>query len=738
MIMGVDSARNGAGRRPYSPPAERDPFRCKLYRLSREDDAWEDLGTGFVKILVVSTDPGFMQVVKESDSIREDGMQELIHSCPLQDPNVYHLQGDVPGKESIIVWEDADQRDYALSLESSDDAQVIWSVLCGKNRTDVGALGPNPAKRRIRINLPMPSLKTLADLVNIFNRPLHPLYREALAGECVEEEWLRSLRRVFEDAEEVRNTEALTQLFHIVKGMFLLARHPLTERLLRKDCWKDFIGMMEYDDGIPPEKRFSHRKILSVDIKYRAVVTFSDDEVLERIHLNYRLMYLRDHIIARLLDDSVFMMLLQQIYMNTSQIIHYIDRSPAILDQLFHQIQDNDLQSLDFAQDCCRQMRSPGFAQVEREVIYGTMVKKDLFGILIPYINKPRRLPLPGRDVPHACSRTIALDILHMHAFHNPFHLHRYTIQNPPFLATLVSMLVEDEEPANSMASEILRWMMDFTCSHNPMSVIAKGNVLTKAEQNDFLDVLYDRNGPLPSLVSFFKDNKATGEGFDFAKQMVCEVMSVAIQRNDYQSKNFVLTHNLPVVVMKLFSSPRKFLHHAAVRVIRAIIKKDDDQCTRYLIKNTEAILKPMLEIVEECGANGNLVVSAILDTLNDIKLNKNKDLLQHLCESYPLFHQPPPILTSFVNAYNRSLEMQEYPPEQYSCGAPTSGRDETARQDAEEDARRETEYFDGDSDEEAAGILHAYEDASPSHFPPAEEMSDRKRLKRDVDGIEY
>eukprot|EP00397_Hematodinium_sp_SG-2012_P005974 GEMP01006000.1.p1 GENE.GEMP01006000.1~~GEMP01006000.1.p1 ORF type:complete len:751 (+),score=120.15 GEMP01006000.1:47-2299(+) len=750
MTMDVDGTRNDGinGGRSSSPPIDRDPFRCKLYRLSKED-AWEDLGTGFVKV-ELGQDPGHLQVVKELPECREDS-KEIILISPIMDPRVYQLQGD-PGKETIIVWEDADCQDFALSLEDHEDTKSVWNVLSGHEKRDVGAVGP-PSRKELQSDsaiLPTPSFKTLGDLVSILNRPLPPAAKDALATGCMNDAWLEQLCQVFHDAEDIENPEALAQLFHIVKGMFLVARTPLTERLMRKDCFHDFVGMLEFDDGIPPEKRYPHRKLLSVDIKYRAVITFTDEHILDKIHLNYRMMYLRDHILPRMIDDSVFMMLLQRIYANTSEILRYLEGNPSLLDQLFSQVKDGDLQSLDFIQDCCRQMRTPGFRQEERETLYATMVQRDLFGVLIPFISKPRRLPLPGRRVPHANSRAIALDILHMHAYHSPAHLQKYTIANPPFLSSLIGMLMQEEDSSQqSLVAEIVRWIMDFSCSHNPMGQTTNGAILTNDEKQNFLSVLYDRNGPLPALVAFFRDNISTSnENSNFGKQMVCEIMATGLLRNDYHSKYFVMTQQFPLHVMKLFLSPQKFLHHAAVRVIRAVVKRDDEQCARYLIKSSEAILKPLIQILENYlesqrrtakafRTSGNIVVSSILDTLNIICDTNQKELLKHLCETYSIFQLSPPVseLTKFVIRHQKNVELALYPPDQgYQCGAPMTGRGDAS----EENALREAEYFE-ESEEEAdeankLNSLFAYDDEPCPPKSPEEVTSDRKRLKREVD----
>jgi len=764
MTMDVDGRDERRTR--SSPQAERDPFRCKLYKLGKEE-VWEDLGTGFVKVESCS-EPPVLLIVREVNDPRIE-RADIICSTPILSPEVYQLQGD-PGKETIILWEDDVGQDFALSLEDQEDTKEIWKVVRGNEKRDVGALGP-PARKKPRGNtsssMPIPSFSTLTELQQILNRALPFQAREALAMECMDEHFLDQLRQVFRTAEETSNAEALGQLFHICKGMFLLGRTMLTERLLRKDCYADFVGMLEDDDGIPVERQFPHRKILDVDIKFRSVLSFTDEAILDKIHLNYRMMYLRDHILPRMVDDSVFMVLLQQIYQNTSSILAHLEQNPKLLDQLFSQVKDGDLQSLDFIQDCCRQMRTPGFGQQERDSLYSTMVKRNLFQILVPFIKERRDRPnsSPSRPVPHANCRAIALDILHMHAYHNPSSLQKFSVKNTEFLAILINLLIEEEdEGIQSLAGEIVRWIMDFGCSHNLMA--AGSSVLTNGEREDFLTALYDRDGPLPSLVNFFRQNKvisAETPSRNFAMQMICEVIVTGLQKNDFQSKHFVINSNFPVYALRLLNSDQKFLHHAVIRVIKALVKKDDEQCTRYLIKND--IFKPLILILEaflnekkkltgHVRTTGNIVVSSILDTLNMVREGDQKELLKHLCETYTIFQVKPPFaeLEKLVSKHERNKELANYPPENFQCGAPAT----IARFASEEDLQREEKYFN-ESDEELpeeddedapplVGLLLAYEPEDEveeedrdsgslrDNARPTSPTSERKRLKRDLD----
>eukprot|EP00439_Symbiodinium_sp_Y106_P024056 s2066_g2.t3 len=144
-----------------------------------------------------------------------------------------------------------------------------------------------------------------------------PPMRAQVAKECMDPQFIAALRQAFHIAEDAgaeqeplaRGTlswDELVVLWRIVKGVFLLADAKATQRYLRQDLYEDVMGMLEYDEGIPKEKRICHRQMLKVAVRFKEVLTFQDAEMLELIHLNYRVQYLKDAVLPRVLDDAAF------------------------------------------------------------------------------------------------------------------------------------------------------------------------------------------------------------------------------------------------------------------------------------------------------------------------------------------------------------------------------------------------------------------------------------------------
>eukprot|EP00435_Cladocopium_sp_Y103_P065827 s551_g27.t2 len=210
--------------------------------------------------------------------------------------------------------------------------------------------------------LPFPEVEHLPELARALTFVL-PTQKEALANECLDERFIAALRQAFHTAEDSHNPQDLMLLWRIARGVFMLANHALTRRYLRHDMFEDTMGMLEFDEGLPEDRRICHRQVLKVAVRFKQVLSFQDAELLERIHLNYRLQYLKDYALARVLDD-------------------------AALASLFGDL-DIDMQSLLFFQDACRLAKT--MPPSERKLLYEKMMQHQLFSVLQQFLTEDIR-----------------------------------------------------------------------------------------------------------------------------------------------------------------------------------------------------------------------------------------------------------------------------------------------------------------------------------------------------------
>lgn len=89
------------------------------------------------------------------------------------------------------------------------------------------------------------------------------------------------------------------------------------------------------DDPEYPRHKASYREFLTETARYKEVVKIEDSVILAKIHQTYRLHYLKDVILARVLDDPTFNNLNALLFFNQIDIIAHVGNNDGFLRELF-------------------------------------------------------------------------------------------------------------------------------------------------------------------------------------------------------------------------------------------------------------------------------------------------------------------------------------------------------------------------------------------------------------------
>lgn len=130
---------------------------------------------------------------------------------------------------------------------------------------------------------------------------------------------------------------------------------PITEIFFQKNCHAD----LQLDDPDFPNHKANHRRYLQNSSRYIEVISISDPNITKKIHATWRLTYLKDVVLARILDDPTFGVLNSLIFFNQVDIISYLQANPHYLEELFGIIDSPDTtlkkkkDAVGFIQSCC-------------------------------------------------------------------------------------------------------------------------------------------------------------------------------------------------------------------------------------------------------------------------------------------------------------------------------------------------------------------------------------------------
>mmetsp|Transcript_6312 Transcript_6312/g.13255 ORF Transcript_6312/g.13255 Transcript_6312/m.13255 type:complete len:758 (+) Transcript_6312:100-2373(+) len=640
--------------------------RVKLYDLN-DDGEWDDKGTGYIEVVPTTAAGG------DNDYLvvrSEENNQELLRTKVLA-LDQYTRQG-----ESIVTWDEETEGQavgtFALSFQHREGLKEFWDHLTGEGR-------PAPPQEEQYI-LDLPTMNNIGCLAKALST-LPFCNRERAAAECMSEAFVTRLVNIFSTCEDCGARTELTYLYQLVKSMFLLCQAPLIVRLLRDDVYKDVFGILEYDDGLCESKRILHRQFLAGTVEYKEPVKIEDAKLKERIHMNYRLMYLKDCALPRVLDDGAFACLSQIIFSNTDIILKELQASTSFLDLLFEQMAKDD-QCLSFVRELFAVSRT--MIAINRPSILDSMGQRGLLPVLYS------RLSVKATTEASRMVRNAAMDILQVALTHHVAMVRKHVADEAaesgrsPFLAMLIQLLTDEDCGIQGQAADGLRLFVD-------TSPGAQGCSGAK-------DALYD-SGLFDDLVAPLKNSVNDADERDLnCRQLICEIVAMCVSQCATRVRPLAQRNALIQRVCKVAASTsNKPLILATIRFFRACLASGCEWFARGLVQ--QEVFKVLIRIFDgnQRFARGNLVQSALLDLLEFVQRTNVSFVAEHLCtvhaadlEKYRSRYETVDKLFQ-KHEENKEFKARSKPEASGSSGKRSPGKTS--------DDEGEAAYFEGDDD---------------------------------------
>jgi hypothetical protein len=142
--------------------------------------------------------------------------------------------------------------------------------------------------------------------------------------------------------EKMQQIENLSLIFLIFKNLILQADQSLIEFLLNDEHYLITFGAFEFD--FETQKVIPHRKYFKEIVKFKNILNIKNEELLEKIHLNHRLSYLRDTAIGRFIEDNPLRTINSMISLNNNYIIQFFMNDTDYLRKLFSLMESKDIE----------------------------------------------------------------------------------------------------------------------------------------------------------------------------------------------------------------------------------------------------------------------------------------------------------------------------------------------------------------------------------------------------------
>ncbi|KAI3917816.1 hypothetical protein MKW92_008895, partial [Papaver armeniacum] len=649
--------------------------RVKVYHLN-EDGKWDDRGTGHVSVdyLERSEDLGIFV------SDEEDNEPLLAH--PIRADEIYRRQED-----TIISWRDPEYNtELALSFQEPTGCSYIWEQICNVRRNmqygSIGDLdiGPRPATDNLDTS---GGLHSNDDTFHSINRELRdlpavelstlPLILKTVLDNSItdqmrvtelllhDQSFFPKLIDLFKICEDLENLDGLHMIFKLVKGIILLNSPHIFDKIFGDEFIMDIIGCLEYDPELPHIQH--HRAFLKEQVVYKEAIPIKDPTVLSKIHQTYIVGYIKDVILPRILDEGTTANLNSIVHTNNATVISFLKDHDTFIQELFAKMRSPTTSTetkknlVFFLREFC--VLSKSLQMVNQLRLFRDLMNEGIFDIITDALRtQDNKLVLTGTDIL----------ILFLNQDPNLLRTYITRPEGNALLGLLVTGMTTDfGEDMHCQFLEILRSLLDsytFSGSQRDTAII---EIFYEKHLDQLIDVIRSSCPPngIPRSSPEILSN-------------ICELLCFCVLHHPYRMKCKILLNNIVEKVLYLTRRRERYIVVAAIRFLRTVISRNDDQLLQHVVKNN--LLKPVVTAFVGNGSRYNLLYSAVLELVEFIRK----------------YMAPPPQPT----------------------GNNIPQEDLRKRNDERAPEKEEEEYFNEDSDEEDTASAQPLRNSDPKFKP--------------------
>ena len=298
-----------------------------------------------------------------------------------------------------------------------------------------------------------------------------------------------------------------------------------------------------------------------------------DPAIKKKIHSTWRLLYLKDVVLARILDDPTFSVLNSLIFFNQVDVISHLQSNTGFLEELFGIIDSPDAaagrkkDAINFIQQCCAIAKS---LQVPaRQTLYSNFIHNGLLRVIT--------FALSNQD---AAIRVAGTDILVAMIDHDPSMVRAFIFKSindkqTPLTDTLIELLLAEVDlGVKAQAADAIKVLLEpQTPPPPPQEAMIRQNgdyhaklrsAAPNAQTEAFIQNFYDKSAN--KLFQPLKDLERKQSLSDLSFQEVSlyshlvEILIFLSRLHLFRTKYFIFTEGLGARIAQLLSCPQKHL----------------------------------------------------------------------------------------------------------------------------------------------------------------------------------
>lgn len=237
--------------------------------------------------------------------------------------------------------------------------------------------------------------------------------------------------------------------------------------------------------------------------RFKEVVPIDDPEIEKKIHSTWRLQYLKDVVLARILDDPTFSVLNSLIFFNQVEIVSHLQGNAEFLRELFSIVESPKAETkkrkeaVCFIQQCCaiaKNLQGPA-----RATLYNNFVDNGILDVITFAVLHP-----------DASIRVAGTDILVAMIDHDPNMMRSYIFKamdenKTPLTDTLINLLlIEDDLGVRAQVADAIKVLLDPQPSLPPAEQMTPENI--GSETNAIQRPQWQDNYPPDVFIRFYQN----------------------------------------------------------------------------------------------------------------------------------------------------------------------------------------------------------------------------------------
>ena len=409
--------------------------------------------------------------------------------------------------------------------------------------------------------------------------------------------------------------ENINLISNIIKNILILSDKSLLEVLLNDENYLTIFGALEYD--FETYKIVPHRKYFTEIVKFKNLLDIKNKEILNKIHLNHRLSYLKDTAICRFIEENTLKIINSMIQLNNNEIIQFFLQNLENLKFLLDLIKNND--DFNIKKDACLflvELMNCSFDIFSSRITFiETLCENKIFEIIDNLLSK---ISNEEENIFNENNKN-----------KNSYELIKISI-----IEILIKILTCASESLkeyllNNSDSKILNILCKLMLTNENFGIKYEISQIIKiyldSEFQDSTNQTLQHSNILIILIDYLEiplNLKYKNEIIN-NKQIIIEILIYIIERNYFFY--FFSDNKVYEKVIKLLEENNKILNIYVIKFIKSLLLSAND----FLINNiiNQDLMEKLCKLFEENKKKENLLFSILLDFFNP-KL-KNKIIIQ-------------------------------------------------------------------------------------------------------------